>query len=55
MHQLNESDCRLIKSNFVNISVLLGLFMQNCVHGCLGLLGILVRHMQEKFFCPFKL
>ena len=50
--QLKKSDCGLIKGEFVNTRVLLGLFMRNRVRGCLGLLGILVTHALEKFLCP---
>ena len=50
--QLKKSDCGLIKGEFVNTRVLLGLFMRNRVSGCLRLLGILVTHALEKFLCP---
>ena len=40
MHQLNESDGGLIKGNFVNTSVLRGLFKQNRVCRCLGLASL---------------
>ena len=54
MHQPKKSDWGLIEGKFVNTRVLLGLFMQNRVRGCLRLLGILVRHVQEKFLPPLK-
>ena len=50
--QLKKSDCGLIKGEFVNTRVLLGLFMRNRVRGCLRLLGILVTHALEKFLYP---
>ena len=54
MHQPKKSDWGLIEGKFVNTRVLLGLFMRNRVRGCLRLLGILVRHVQEKFRRPLK-
>ena len=54
MHQLKKSDCGLIEGKFVNNRVLLGLFMRNRLLGYLRLLGILVRHVQEKFFRTLK-
>ena len=53
MHQPKKSDWGLIEGKFVNTRVL-GLFMRNRVRGCLRLLGILVRHVQEKFRRPLK-
>ena len=50
--QLKKSDSRLIKGEFVNTRVPLGLFMRNRVRGCLRLLSILVTHALEKFLCP---
>ena len=55
MHQLKKSDCGLwTRGKFVNTGVLLGLFMQNGLRGCLRLLGIPFRHLQEKCFRPFN-
>ena len=55
MHQLKKSDCGLwTRGKFVNTGVLLGLFTQNGLRGCLRLLGIPFRHLQEKCFRPFN-
>ena len=58
MHQLNESDCGLIKGNFVNTSVLLRLFLK--AKSCVWLFrpsfsAYLSGDVQEKFIRPFKL
>ena len=47
MHQLKKLNCGLIEGKFVNTRVHLGLFMRNRLGGCLRLLGILIRHLQE--------
>ena len=54
MHQLKKSACGLVEGKFVNTRVILGLFMRNLLRDCLRLLGILLRHVQEKFFRSLK-
>ena len=47
MHQLKKLNCELIEGKFVDTRVHLGLFIRNRLGGCLRLLGILIRHVQE--------